>query len=355
LTLTPIDLAKYPFTPRAAEHVQELDHRTTELGSQEYVKILERAEQRIKEAVQERQVAFPSRLDTETELLSFPIAVMMVASSDDKSLKRMYALAEAKRVYALLKQEDREKLVVLSQLFNWRIRPTEAYLRNLGSKTLGFSLDFASYLRNSTVFHERKWKLVNRGMLNGEVFLNTDEAARLIAEEVRANIEKKLDLKIDMGLPLTLVGKLEKLKQMYNDLRRTREEEMPKEVVVDSFPPCINKLRNTALAKQHLSHIERFALTSFLLNSGMSIENVVECFRPTSDFSERMTRYQVEHIAGGKGSRTKYKPPMCSTLQTHRVCHGRDETCEKVRSPLGYYRAKLRVRFSKSSGKAESG
>ncbi len=355
MLLTPVDLAKYPFTPQAAEHVQELDHRITELGSQEYGKIIERAEQRINEAIEKKQVAIPSRIDPETELLSFPIAVMIVTSSNDKSLKRMYALAEAKRVYALLKHEDRSKLVVISQLFNWRIRSTEAYDRNLESGTLGFSLDFTSYLRNSTVFHENKWKLVNRSMQKGEVFLTADEAARLVAEEVRVNIEKTLDRRIDIGLPLTLINKVEKLKQLYNDLRKIREEETPKELVIDCFPPCINKLYNTAIATQHLSHIERFTLTSFLLNSGMTIENVIECFRPTSDFSERMTRYQVEHIAGGKGSRTKYKPPMCSTLQTHRICPGRDETCGNVRSPMGYYRARLRARPPKSSEKAESG
>ena len=355
MILTPVDLAKYPFTPEAADHVQELDHRITELGSQEYGKIIERAEQRISEAIENKQVAIPLRLDPETELLSFPIALMIVTSSNDKSLKRIYALAEAKRVYALLKREDRSKLIVLSQLFNWSIKSTEAYNRNLESGTLGFSLDFTSYLRNSTVFHESKWKLVNRSMQSGEVFITTDEAARLVAEEVRANIEKKLDRKIDIGLPLTLINKVERLKQLYSDLRKTREEETPKELVIGCFPPCINKLYNTATAKQHLSHIERFTLTSFLLNSGMAIEDVIECFRPTSDFSERMTRYQVEHIAGGKGSRTKYKPPMCSTLQTHRICPGRDETCERVRSPMRYYRVRLRATPLKSSEKAESG
>lgn len=36
-----------------------------------------------------------------------------------------------------------------------------------------------------------------------------------------------------------------------------------------------------------------------------------------ADYSERMTRYQVEHIAGEKGSRTRYIPPKCDTLQAH--------------------------------------
>lgn len=343
LFLTQTDLAKYPFTPQAAEHVQELDHRITELGSQEYTEILEIAERRVNEAIDKKEVGFPLIRNSEIELLSFPVAVMMVASSNDKSLKRRYALAEAKRAYALLQQEDRKKLVAVGRLFKWKIKPTENYIDNLEATISGFSLDFISYLKNATVFHESKWKLVNRNMLRGEVFLTSNEVARLISEEVRANIEEKLDLKIDIGLPLTLIDKVEKLKHLYNSLRKIHEEKMPKEVMIDAFPPCINKLYNTALTKQHLSHIERFTLTSFLLNSGMTIENVIECFRPTSDFREKMTRYQVEHIAGGKGSRTKYNPPSCSTLRTHRICPGGDEICQKVRHPLGYYREKYRV------------
>jgi len=280
---------------------------------------------------------------------------MMVASTNDQSLKRRYALAEAKRVYTLLKRENRKQLLAVSQLFNWKMKPVETSLKNIEAAVSGFSLDFVSYLRNSTIFHESKWKLINRSMLRGEVFLTNDEAARLISEEVRANIEKKLDLRIDIGLPLSLIDKVDKLKQLYNNLRKRSEEKMPKEVMINAFPPCINKLYNTALAKQHLSHVERFTLTSFLLNSGMAIENVIECFRPTSDFSEKMTRYQVEHIAGESGSRTKYRTPMCRTLRTHRICPGGDEVCEKIWHPLGYYREKLRIKPPKPSEKLERG
>jgi len=70
---------------------------------------------------------------------------------------------------------------------------------------------------------------------------------------------------------------------------------------------------------------------------------VIELFKNFSDYSERMTRYQVEHIAGEKGSRTRYTPPRCDTLQTHGVCTNMDETCQKIRHPLSYYRRKLKM------------
>jgi DNA primase large subunit len=92
---------------------------------------------------------------------------------------------------------------------------------------------------------------------------------------------------------------------------------------------------------RHLSHIGRFTLTSFLVSIGMPSEKVIELFKNISDFNERMTRYQVEHIAGEKGSRTRYATPKCDTLRTHGVCTNPDNLCRKIRHPLGYYRRKV--------------
>jgi DNA primase large subunit len=327
-------LAKYPFTPQAAEHIQALDLKITDLVSPEYAQVLKRAEKRIEEAILYAQVSEPQRSD-EIEILSFPVAVMMTSAADDPSLKRRYALAEAKRAYNLLKQESKEKIAQIATIFNWRIKSAKA--------TAGFIVHFADFLRNATGFHETKWKLVNRTMLNGEVYLTRDETARLLEEEARGYIEKKLETEVGLELPQSLADSIERLKQLYASRKgKIRLEEMPKEIVIDAFPPCIRQLYNTILSGQHLSHIGRFALTSFLINSGMTVDNVVDLFRALSDFNERMTRYQVEHIAGGKGSRTKYIPPKCDTLRTHGVCPGMDRICRKTSHPLGYYRRKLR-------------
>jgi len=336
LLLTRNDLAKYPFTPQAAEHVQTLDLKITDLTSPEYAQVLDRAEKRIEEAILYALVSEQTRSD-EVEILSFPIAVMMVSTTNDPLLKRRYALAEAKRAYNLLKQENKEKTTQITDIFNWKIKPAK-------SETADFALHFTDFLRNTTGFHETKWKLVNRTMLNGETLLTRNETARLLAEEVRGHIEKKLDTKIGLELPPGITNRVERLRQLYLSRKgKMRLEEMPKEIVTDAFPPCIRQLYNTILSGRHISHVGRFALTSFLINSGMTVDNVVDLFRSLSDFNERMTRYQAEHIAGGRGSRTKYIPPKCDTLRTHSVCTGMDEICRRIRHPLAYYRRKLRI------------
>jgi len=270
---------------------------------------------------------------------------MMVAATNDTALKRRYALAEAKRAYNILKQETKQKLIEVAQTFNWKITPTTPTKENTYVTGGDFAIHFTNYLKNTGNLRETKWKLVNRTMIQGEVQLIKDETARLLSEEIRTHVEKKLDAKIEFALPQTVNERIERLKNLFLSRKgKIRQEEMPKETKIEAFPPCISQLYSAAQAGRHISHIGRFALTSFLTNCGMPVENIVECFRPASDYSERMTRYQVEHIAGGRGSRTKYIPPKCDTLRTHGVCPGMDETCQRgIRHPLAYYRRKVKA------------
>jgi len=267
----------------------------------------------------------------------------MVATTKDAFLKRRYALAEAKRVYNILKQEtSKQKLTEVAECFNWKIKPARHDGNTTQTSAADFTVHFTNYLKNASGFHEDKWKLVNRTMLNGEVCITKDEASRLLQEEVRTHVESKLETKIDVTLPPKVQKEVEQLKQFFNSRRgKMRQEEMPTETVLEAFPPCMRQLYNMAPTGRHISHVGRFALTSFLINSGMPVESIIEHFRPTSDFSEKMTRYQVEHIAGGRGSRTKYIPPRCDALLTHGICSGMDEICRKVHHPLAYYKRKL--------------
>lgn len=274
------------------------------------------------------------------EIPSFPIAVMMAAATADSFIKRRYALAEAKRVSNLLGNENKSNIAYIASNFNWKIKPVKDPAVSL---TYDFTLHYTDFLKNATVFHDKKWKLVNRRMLKGEVYLTKSEAARLLEEDVRRYIEGKLDIKVG-SLPEAVMNRINRLKQLFIEKRgEIQLEELPKEVIVNAYPPCIKELYDTITSGRNVSHIGRFALTSFLINIGMTTKNVVNLFSSLSDFNERLTRYQVEHIAGERGSRTKYIPPRCDTLRTHGVCHSMDDICRRVRHPLAYYRRKLRA------------
>ncbi len=119
--------------------------------------------------------------------------------------------------------------------------------------------------------------------------------------------------------------------------------ELPKVPSPEAMPPCVRHLIDSLAEGKNVQHMGRFTLASFLVNIGAGEEDIVKAFKPASDFSERMTRYQVEHIAGKRGGRTKYTCPMCTTLKTHGVCYKPDDICGTIRNPLSYYKRKARI------------
>jgi len=332
------DYAKYPFLKEAVKYLKIPDLRIEDLTNPELEEILKRAEERVEEAILYTRVSRkPEKADN--EISSYPIAIILAIATKSSFIQKRYALAEAKQTFEDLKDEPKEKILAFAQNFEWKLAV------NINDEIpYEFTLHFADYLRNTTHLREKKWKLVNRILSNANVYLTRNETARLLSEEVRRYIEKRLEIKELPNLPPKIMETAEKIKNLsVEKIGKTEMEGFPKTIVQTAFPPCIKALYETISAGRHLSHVGRFTLTSFLINIGLPPENVIELFKNFSDYSERMTHYQVEHIAGERGSRTRYTPPRCDTLQTHGVCTNPDEICQKIRHPLSYYQRKLKT------------
>jgi DNA primase large subunit len=238
-----------------------------------------------------------------------------------------------------MRLESKEKVMEIAENFDWNLTANSR-----AEIPCEFSLSFVDYIGNTTHLRDKKWKLVNRLLRGGNVYLTRNEATRLLSEEVRKHIEKRLDVKKPPNFPAAINEIADKIKKLaIEKIGEAEMEGLPRIMVQEAFPPCVDVLYQAFTSGRHLSHVGRFTLTSFLINVGMSPEKVIELFRNFSDFNERMTRYQVEHIAGEKGSRTRYVPPQCDTLKTHGVCLGPNELCQRVRHPLAYYRRKLKA------------
>src|SRR5208337_4158510 len=65
-------------------------------------------------------------------------------------------------------------------------------------------------------------------------------------------------------------------------------------------------------------------------------DEIVSVFPKAPDFKQSITRYNVEHIAGLKGGRTRYTVPSCKTLQTNGFCFKDPIKCYEISSPLRY-------------------
>ncbi len=334
------EAAKYPFLKEAVGLVDTLSLDLEDLADPSYARVLDRAEQRVSQAILQGEA--DARLgDPLTELISFPVANVFVTVIGDDFLGRRYALSEAQRAGRLMREEVEARLTKMARTqFGWSLRQVDELVDD---RMYRFELHFDDYLRNATAFREPRWKLVNRLMRGGYVLLTKPETARLLQEEVQRSIESLVKKRARLRLPEPLRERVDSLSKLFDENRaRISGGGLPSRVLTEAFPPCVRHSFEGLMAGRRLSHMERFALTSFLVNAEMDIDEIVNLFVSVTDFDEGFTRYQVEHIAGLRGSRTRYTPPTCSTLRTHGVCHNPDRLCEHVRHPLSYYRIKVR-------------
>ena len=330
---TQTDLAKYPFLKETAAIIKQLGLKIEELANPDMAQILNRAEERVREAI--LSVSVGKKREFAVEVPSFPVAIMLAIATKNSFIKKRYALAEAKQAFNDMQTESSEKILAIALDFNWNIT-----LNRDSSIPLEFAVSFPDYLRNTTHLRDKKWKLVNRLLTNGQVYLNKQDVARLLQEEVRRRIEERLEATELPTIPENVTEIAAQLLALAKEKIGEEETEFSKVVTQSAFPPCIVALYEAASKGRHLSHVGRFTLTSFLVNIGMSPEKVAELFKSFSDYNEKLTRYQIEHIAGERGSRTRYTPPQCTTLQTHSVCVNPDALCRRIRHPLAYYKRK---------------
>jgi DNA primase large subunit len=215
-------------------------------------------------------------------------------------------------------------------------------------------VSLTSYVKMAARFlSDPHWKVVNKAVLEGYVYLKPNELTRLAQEAVYKKVIKDVEE----------VGKVEvdalpdKLKEIVESIsknikksasKRRRIEVEIQGLVPEALPPCISMIYKRVLDGENLSHQERFALATFLLNVGMDVDEVLQVFSRAPDFNERIARYQVEHLAGLRGSRKKYSPPACKTLVSWNLCPGIGEC--KANHPLSEYRRRLWVLRKQSKG-----
>ena len=344
------EAAKYPFLKEGLNLLEALDLQLDDLAGPAYTRVVDRAKERVIQAILKGEVS-TELADPQTELLSYPIAAMFVTLIGEQFLNRRYALGEAVRAYNLLQEEYEDKILQIAQdEFNWDIRKEP---ENIDGVMHNLKISFRDYLRVAAGFHEAKWKLVNRLMQNGYISITGVEAARLIQVEVEKWVNERVSTPSSFPLPQTLQARLDEIRKVFEENRsKLGGSSLPEEVMNEAFPPCINYCLEGLLAGRRASHMERFALTSFLVNIGMPIEQMVGFYTDVTDFDESLTRYQIEHIAGLKGNRTKYTPPTCDTLRTHGVCRNPDSLCKTIVHPLSYYRKKARRILRREEEKA---
>ncbi len=181
---------------------------------------------------------------------------------------------------------------------------------------------------------EPSWKLVNRYVLKGYVYLSKKDLARLAEESVKRRIMEYANIFSEQFVRDVLGDYIERARSLVPKQVIEREKKAVPGKVESAFPPCIASLREALRRGEHLSHHQRFALATFMLSIGYSVDEVVDTFRTSPDFDEKIARYQIEHLAGLRGSRKKYLVYSCEKMKSLGICIANCGT----KTPLQYYR-----------------
>ncbi|MES2155326.1 MAG: DNA primase large subunit PriL [bacterium] len=337
-----VRLAFYPFLPEVRDAVREAGpDLDAVLRSPLYQGVRSRAVQRVEGALGD---GFgPAQVVDERtgllELLSIPVARMLIVLLGEKGVVPRYAAAEARLVHdRIVADHDDEAVVQAAAALGIPAEGTDSVWR----------MHFSAYIRLAPV-HLPQWKLLRRPVQAGNVWLDRSDMARLIEEALKRRIADDLDAERAKPLPeevkAALAPLVERLAPRLEEAREAWSQGDFGPVKPELFPPCIKEIFESLKRSENVPHHGRFAFATFLHTVGWNSEAILDYLASTPNFDREKSRYQIEHVTGGKSVQA-YTPPGCGTMQTNGVCPlaKRDGLCFKIKHPLSYYRAQLKFR-----------
>ncbi|MDH3695885.1 MAG: DNA primase [Nitrosopumilus sp.] len=335
LALGQDEIAKYPFLADAGQYLKDKGFTLEQFGTDPDLKqLIDKAFNRIQVAADGKiyksdligdQVSKEAALPR--EVFSFLLAIVLLKLSGIHTLIKRFALAEARRAekflekdLATISDESKKQLAirVINDLFSVQVEKLDDY----------FVIPISDYLKHSINFHEREWKLINRHVENGRVFLTPHETVRLIRKELGTYINSKI---INAKTPTMISG----FEDSVNKLVLLSKKFITFTVTTGEYPPCIKHAIEVLEKGENLPHSGRFMLATFLLSKGQSVEQIAPLFKNAPDYNERVTLYQLNHLAGSSGSGTQYSCPSCQKLKTQNLCFATSE-CDNIINPLQF-------------------
>jgi DNA primase large subunit len=329
------EIAKYPFLADAGQYLKDKGFSLEQFGTDPDLKqLVDKAFERIQVAAGGKiyksdlvgdQVSKEAALPR--EVFSFLLAIVLLKLSGMHTLIKRFALAEARRAEKYLEKdlanisdESKKELAirVIDDLFSVQVKKLDDY----------FVIPVSDYLKHSINFHEREWKLINRHVENGQVFLTPHETVRLIRKELGTYINSKI---INAKTPTMIPG----FEDSVNKLVLLSKKFVTFTVTTGEYPPCVKHAIEVLEKGENLPHSGRFMLATFLLSKGQSVEQIAPLFKNAPDYNERVTLYQLNHLAGTSGSGTQYICPSCEKLKTQNLCFAIPE-CDNIINPLQF-------------------
>lgn len=333
--------ARYPFLGASRDAVEAAGVDLAALvttGGPAVERGLERVERALIEGSTE--ATEPRVWSDRAELLSYPIARVLVSLLDVPGAVEKYAAAEAATARERFVR-DFEADLQLKSTRTQRLR-LDDLLADFGlsgrvepTGDERFSVAVTAYLELAGTLDDERWRLAARPLDDGRVPVDRPELYTLLREAVRRQVEDGLPLSVPDGIAEALASELETLRHSIADLDPPASFDT---VVPGLFPPCMRALLTRARSEEQLPVESRFSLVSFLVSVGLDADEVVTLCDVSEDVAETV-RSQVELLRENGGSVAA--PPSCATMDEYGDCVDTDETCDVIEHPLSYYERRL--------------
>ncbi len=331
------EMAKYPFLADSGKYLKDQGFSLEQFGTDPDLKVIvDSAYDRIRVAADGK--IYKSELTDSfvssdsllpREIFSFLLAVVLLKFGGMHTLIRRFALAESRRAEKFLERDlidasgqrkDDLAVRLIKDLFGVAVSKRED----------SFVISVSDYVVHATPFHEREWNLINRRVEDGCVFLSPHETVRLIRTKLGNYIHSKITSANTPQMYAGFEGPVSKLALLAKKFATGT-------VVSTEFPPCIKHGIKVLERGENLPHSGRFMLATFLLGRGQTVQQIAPLFKNAPDYDEKITLYQLNHLAGSSGSGTKYSCPSCAKLQTQNLCFAVPE-CDGIVNPLQFGR-----------------
>ncbi|HLC78819.1 MAG TPA: hypothetical protein VJG83_00175 [archaeon] len=296
---------KYPFLPFVKIMVSKSDLTVENVPAD----VLIRSKQVVVASFEDRPYNFPEGVSSRdiltNEILAFPVSKILVSIINRMELYRRFSQLFSRSVEKYLEKESSKKINDIASDFGLAVQIFPA----------GYAVAIGSYLRAE--LDDPSIKLVNQKVEGGNVFLSKSEFIKLLSLIASSEIRKSLPVQIK-EVPIALRAEAEDIdKQFSLEVRKKYSKTDFGKVSPESFPPCMAKIYGELIAGVKVTHSARFAIATFLSSIGMEKEKIIDMYRATPNFNEKITRYQVDRIAADKGG---YSAPGCDKMRSYNLC-----------------------------------
>lgn len=168
---------------------------------------------------------------------------------------------------------------------------------------------------------------------NNIVSEKLDSAAREISHYMISKADWKRP--IDKNNKESLENDIRMKEQAMEIFTKVRQDDSIPEEGIPNFPPCINRILGTIADRQRpLSHGENILLGSFLVKRGFDDRQMLEFFKRTTNYNEKVTKYNIEYL-----QEKQFKPMNCDKLDSFDLCYKHEDKrnrCVKITNPMNY-------------------